>query len=237
MKIMIQRIKTNLFLTFVILAYVLLLIIQPALSIQGIQNSKYYIQEMLLIMPVVFVLTALLDTWIPKETILKMLGTDSSWKGALLAFLLGSVSAGPVYAAFPFCKTLHKKGASISNIIIILSSWAVIKVPMLMNETKFLGLTFMVTRWFLTVIAIFIMAWLIAKLVKDEDLLSVDTDQNPSVTISTKSCIGCGICAKHYPSCFTIENHKAKLTNLETLDPTLLQETIAACPLNAIQYL
>ena len=37
---------------------------------------------------------------------------------------------------FLYVKCL-KKGASISNIVIILSAWAVIKVPMLANEAKF----------------------------------------------------------------------------------------------------
>ena len=40
------------------------------------------------------------------------------------------------------------------SIIIILSSWAVIKIPMLLNEAKFLGAKFMIIRWLLTVIAI-----------------------------------------------------------------------------------
>jgi hypothetical protein len=40
------------------------------------------------------------------------------------------------------------------NLVIILSAWAVIKVPMLLNELKFLEFEFMAVRWVLTVIAI-----------------------------------------------------------------------------------
>ncbi len=46
----------------------------------------------------------------------------------------------------------------------------VIKVPMLVNEVKFLGVTFMIARWILTVIGIFAMAYLVAAIVKKEEL-------------------------------------------------------------------
>lgn len=112
---------------------------------------------MFLIMPVIFVLTALLDTWVHEADDYKISwARRSKVKGTILSFVLGGISAGPIYAAFPFCVMLHKKGASIKNIVIILSSWAVIKAPMLLNEVKFLGVKFMAVRWVLTVIAILV---------------------------------------------------------------------------------
>ena len=129
-----KKIKENLFLVAVALAYIIMLIINPAMGIESVKNSGYYIKEMLMIMPVIFVLTALLDMWVPKEKIMRYLGKDAGAKGIFLSFVVGSISAGPIYAAFPMCVMLHKKGASIRNIVIILSSWAVIKVPMLLND-------------------------------------------------------------------------------------------------------
>ena len=73
-------------------------------------------------MPVIFVLTALLDLWVPKEKIMKYLGKDAKAKGVVLSLVLGSISAGPIYAAFPLCVMLHKKGASVRNLVIILSA-------------------------------------------------------------------------------------------------------------------
>ncbi|MDD3851776.1 MAG: permease, partial [Firmicutes bacterium] len=166
----IKFIKSNLFLTSVIFAYAVLALINPQIGLQGAKNSGYYIKEMLMIMPVIFVLTALLDSWVPKRTIIRYLGKEAKTKGVVLSFVLGSISAGPIYAAFPFCVMLHKKGASIKNVVIILSSWAVVKIPMLLNEAKFLGFKFMITRWILTVISILVFSWLTAKIVKDEDL-------------------------------------------------------------------
>lgn len=163
-------IKNNLFLFLIVLAYGVIMLAWPSLGIESVRNSAYYVKEMLLIMPVIFVLTALLDLWIPKEKILQYLGKEAKIKGLVLSFVIGSISAGPIYAAFPMCIMLHKKGASIRNIIVILSSWAVIKVPMLLNEAKYLGPSFMALRWVLTVAAIVIFSWIAARIVKDEDL-------------------------------------------------------------------
>ncbi len=41
---------------------------------------------------------------------------------------------------------LLTKGASISNVVVILTSWAVIKIPMLFVETRFLGFKFTVIK-------------------------------------------------------------------------------------------
>lgn len=236
MKIL-KKIKENLFFAFVALAYLIMFIMIPAMGMDSVKNSGYYIKEMLMIMPVIFVLTALLDMWVPKEKIMRYLGKEAKAKGVLLSFVVGSISAGPIYAAFPMCVMLHKKGASLRNIIIILSSWAVIKVPMLINESKFLGLKFMVIRWVLTVIAIIIFSWLAAKIIKDEDIPGEVLTQ-PGLHVNRDACMGCSLCAKNYSELFEMENKKAITKSHEELDldPDRLQSTIRSCPVKAISY-
>ena len=195
----VRKIKDNLFLILVAAAYIILFIIRPDMGLTSFKNSVYYIKEMILIMPVIFVLTALLDLWVPKEKILKHLGKESKAKGVVLSLILGSISAGPIYAAFPLCVMLHKKGASIRNLVIILSAWAVIKVPMLLNEMKFLGLKFMAVRWGLTVTAIVIFSWVTAILVKDDNL-PIPAEEETGLSANTAACLGCGLCVKSYPS-------------------------------------
>lgn len=232
-----KLVKNNGFLSIIIVTYGILLISRPDLGLAGVQNSGYYIKEMLMIMPVIFVLTALLDTWVPKETIIKVLGRQAKTKGVVLSFLLGSISAGPIYAAFPFCVMLHNKGASIKNIVIILSSWAVIKLPMLLNEAKFLGFRFMLFRWVITVFAILIFASITDKLIKDSDLPQ-DTDaEEYGLVINEDACMGCTICTKKYPQVFKMEGKKAVLgvySDLD-LDQELLSSTIRSCPVMAIR--
>jgi uncharacterized membrane protein YraQ (UPF0718 family) len=231
----IKKIRENLFLVTVALAYIIMFISRPTMGIESMKSSGYYIKEMLMIMPVIFVLTALLDIWVPKEKIMQYLGKDAKAKGVFLSFVVGSISAGPVYAAFPMCVMLHKKGASIRNIIIILGSWAVIKIPMLLNEAKFLGPTFMAVRWVLTVISIIIFSWIAAKIIKDKDLPGEVLTQ-AGLHINRDACMGCTLCTKNYPELFEMENKKALAKSYEVLDMNKLENVIKSCPVKAISY-
>lgn len=208
------------------------------MRVQSVKNSGYYIKEMLMIMPVIFILTALLDTWVPKQTIIKYLGQESKSKGIVLSFTLGAISAGPIYAAFPLCLMLHKKGASIKNIVIILSSWAVIKIPMLLNEMKFLGPKFMIVRWILTVIAILIFSWIASKIVKDDDLPKENNENKTRLNINQYACMGCSLCVREYSELFEMKNKKAyiKAHSFEP-DEEKLKKVITSCPVNAIEYI
>lgn len=231
-------IKKNITMAIVLIAYIGLFIFKMDYGVTAVKNSGYYIKEMLMIMPVVFVLTALLDTWVPKETIIKYLGAESKAKGIIFAFILGSISAGPIYAAFPICVLLLKKGATIINIVIIISSWAVIKLPMLLNEVAFLGSKFMTIRWVLTVIAIVIFSYLTAMIVKKKDMPNMNYSESDSLSISEKACVGCGICKRMYPEVFDIKNKKAfiAVANIESLDSDKLLEVSNKCPMKAISY-
>ena len=228
--------KQNKSLTLMILAYLLLFIFQDDLAASAFHNSSYYFIEMIQIMPMIFLLTVVIDVLIPKETIIKHLGEKAGIKGGLLALLLGSISAGPIYAAFPVSKLLLKKGASTGNVVIILSAWAVVKVPMLANESKFLGVEFMATRWFLTVLAIFAMSALMASFIKKEDLPS--TKSSPKIVqVSKTYCVGCRLCAKLGPQLFELEKGKANLLQQPVAPKQweAVQRIAEKCPANAIQ--
>jgi uncharacterized membrane protein YraQ (UPF0718 family) len=241
MSLIIKKVKNNLFLSLVILAYVFLMIAMPQKGIQSINNSLYYVKEMLVIMPVILLLTSLIEAWVPKKTIENALGEGSGAKGFLFSFLLGSFSAGPIYAAFPVCKMLVKKGASIANIVIILSAWAVIKIPMLANESKFLGPKFMLARWVLTTISILIMSVVTSKIVKKEDLPKDNSVENEDaiLRVNENFCIGCGLCTKVSPGDFVLVNRKAKVNKqiLKQDENEQIKTVIDKCPAKAVQYL
>lgn len=233
----IKKAKDNIFFVVVAAAYILMFIITPDMGITSIKNSSYYIKEMLIIMPVIFVLTALLDTWIAKEKITKYLGKESKVKGIILSFVLGSISAGPIYAAFPMCVMLHKKGASVRNLVIILSSWAVIKVPMLLNEAKFLGIKFMAIRWVLTVIAIVVFSWITSNIIKDEDIAQKE-EKARGLSLNRESCMGCTMCSRDYPEIFGMQGKKACIKSYDdNIDRERLSQIILACPVKAINYI
>lgn len=234
----VKRLKKNKLLILVFLTYLVLLIVRPEKAIQSSKNSVYYIIEMFEIMPVVFILTSLIEAWVPRDTIINSFGENSGIKGSVYSFLLGSFSAGPIYAAFPICKMLLKKGASISNIVIILSTWAVIKVPMLVNEAKFLGTKFMVNRWVFTTIAIFLMAYIVSKLVKKKDIVDMkeESKEKGNIDIKQQYCIGCGLCVKLSPDNFKLSYGKAVVTKNEITPDAIegVKDAIKRCPARAI---
>lgn len=231
-------IKKNKMMVFVVIAYLALLVISPESVLQSLNNSVYYLLEMLQVIPIIFVMTVAIEAWVPKELIIKGLGDDSGFKGNLMAVLLGSISAGPIYAAFPIGKSLMKKGAGIKNVVIIISAWAVIKVPMLANEAKFLGIDFMIVRWILTVIAILIMGYLTAGIVKKSNIPGLDKTAVDVPTINEDYCIGCGICAKMMPQIYKMKEKKAIVTIASVLkeQESDVKETVKKCPANAISF-
>ncbi|MHB1153763.1 MAG: permease [Eubacteriales bacterium] len=234
----ISIIKKNKLLLAVALAYAVIFIVSPDKALKSVNNSIYYLIEMLQVLPVIFLLTVVIDALVPKEVIMQGFGEKSGIKGNLLALLLGSISAGPIYAAFPISKMLLGKGASITNIVIILSSWAVIKVPMLANEAKFLGLNFMIVRWILTVAAIFIMAYITAVIVKKKDIIKEEVAESNVFEIKEEYCIGCGLCAESLPEYYHMVNNKAAVIAVpagkEKIEAVI--KSVNECPTNAITF-
>lgn len=238
---LIQIIKKNKLVVVVFLIYVILLVAMPDKAYISVKNSMYYIIEMIEIMPVIFILTSIIEVWVPKEVIISGFGEKTGIKGNFFSFLLGSVSAGPIYAAFPICKMLLNKGASINNVVIVLSSWAVIKIPMLANEVTFLGVQFMGIRWVLTVISILILSYVMVVIVKKEDIVTQEVqniDEIKSININVQYCIGCGLCEKILPQSFEVVDKKAKWKEL-TFDSEQIKKLeiiINRCPVNAINF-
>lgn len=229
--------KKNITLVMVTMVYLLLWIVAPEKAMQALGNSTYYILEMLQVLPVVFLLTVVIEALVPREMILRSFGEGSGIRGNLFALLFGSLSAGPIYAAFPICKTMLNKGASVANVVIILSAWAVIKVPMLANEAKFLGAEFMAVRWVLTVSAIFAMAFLTGALVKKQDIPALSGGACGKVLeIRREYCIGCGLCVKMLPEYFEKAEGKARVKAVPADQKAYpaIRETAKQCPSMAI---
>lgn len=207
-----NKIKNNKVTIFVILAYIYTFISSKELGMASLENTLYYLKEMVFIMPIIFSVIVAIEVFISKEYIGKKLGANSGISGFLYSLLLGSLSAGPIYAAFPVCKLLLKKGATIANIVVILSAWAVVKIPMLANEVRFLGFEFMYTRWILTVISIFIFSKIVARFVTIKDIPMEDTfdfTRNENISVNENSCIGCSLCSRELPKYFGFENKLA----------------------------
>jgi len=129
------------------------------------QNSWEYLREAIVILIPVAVMMGLFEVWIPKPLIAQYLGHASGWQGVALAFLFGTLPTGPIYVAFPIAAMLLQKGARPLNVVILLNTWAALKIPQLMVETQFLGTKFMLVRLVLTAPSAFLIGWLVEKFV------------------------------------------------------------------------
>ena len=106
---------------------------------KAIDMMAFQAGTMLLVIPPIFILLGLMDVWVPRERMIKLMGPGSGIKGPILSFLLGSLAAGPLYGAFPVAAVLMKKGASLMNVLIFLGAWSTTKIPMLLFEISAMG--------------------------------------------------------------------------------------------------
>jgi len=185
------------------LAYAVTLALDADLFWVALGNMWLYVREMLEILPAVFVLSALITVWVPPSVIMENFGASSGVRGKLISVLVGSVSAGPIYAAFPVTQSLLQKGASLGNVVVIISAWAVVKVPMLIVEARFLGIEFAFARYLFTVPAIMAIGALVAARTSRDSVLQTGSDpgqEEPAEEITAAlPGLNCGACG--YDGC------------------------------------
>lgn len=127
------------------------------------------IKEMLLVLPPIFILLGLMDVWVKREQVIQLMGDSSGILGMFLAFLLGSLAAGPLYAAFPIAVLMLQKGVSLKNMSIFLGSWSTLKIPLLLFELANLGVMFTLVRASMNLFGIVILAHLLTHWLRRED--------------------------------------------------------------------
>ncbi len=163
--------------------YSALLVVLVALTIYSLFNipfgasvvtmTVHQLKEMLLVIPPIFILLGLLDIWVPKETMVKYMGERSGFKGIVLAILIGSAAAGPLYGAFPVAAVFMKKGVKFTNILIFIGAWSTTKIPMLLFEITSLGAQFAITRLLVDIPGIIIIAHILTRLIPKEEVKSL----------------------------------------------------------------
>jgi len=157
-----------LMITFLLLC--IIAILNRNLGIKAIHITGYSIKEMILVIPPVFILLGLLDIWVPRETMVKYMGEGSGIKGIILAIILGSAAAGPLYGAFPVAAVFMKKGVKFSNVLIFIGAWSTTKIPMFLFEMSALGLPFAVTRLLVDLPGIILIAYTLSFLTPKSEI-------------------------------------------------------------------
>jgi len=164
--------KKNLFHLILIALFCLLIVIsyitdyKKGIAVYQLHFYAFF-KEMILFIPLMFLLIGLGDVWISKEKAEKHIGDNSGFKGTIFVILLSMAQAGPLYGAFPVTYLLWKKGASIRNIFIYIGAFCTLKIPMLSFEIGFLGWKFSLLRTLLSLPVIFIIAIIMEKYLKN----------------------------------------------------------------------
>jgi uncharacterized membrane protein YraQ (UPF0718 family) len=122
----------------------------PERAASALSTGAGTLVSVLLLIVAVFGLVGLLQIWISRELIVRLLGREGGVKGLLLAALCGTLLIGPAYILFPLLMSIQKQGARWAVITIVLTSYAV-KLQMIPIEIGFLGWPFTLGRAVITI--------------------------------------------------------------------------------------
>lgn len=140
-----------------------------------IENNFWtFAKEMLVALPVIFILVGLIDVWVSKEKVQKHIGKSSGIKGIIYVVIFAFIQAGPLYGVFPVTYLMWKKGSSATNIFIFLASTSTARIPMLAFEIGFLGLKFSLLRIAITLPIFIVIGIIMGKYFEKRDLKVMD---------------------------------------------------------------
>jgi uncharacterized membrane protein YraQ (UPF0718 family) len=123
-----------------------------------------FLLEMAAFLPAMFVLVGLFDVWVPRRVVERHVGRDAGPLAILWMVLLGTLQAGPLYAAFPVAVALWRKGTAPRNVFIYLGAFSALKIPMLTFEVAFLGWQFSLARTAVTLPVFIALAYALERL-------------------------------------------------------------------------
>ncbi len=137
-----------------------LYVLNRKMGLDVLSCTASHLGTMFAVLPPVFVLLGLFDVWVERERVTRWLGERSGFGGAVAALVLGSIAAGPTYAAFPAAAVLLRKGSTLANALVFVGAWSTTKVPLLLFEVSAMGWKVALGRLLLDVPGVLVIAWL-----------------------------------------------------------------------------
>jgi uncharacterized membrane protein YraQ (UPF0718 family) len=102
--------------------------------------------DMLELLPCAFILIALFDVWVRRETVERHFGKGAGIRGYLWGIVLAGLTVGGTYVAFPVAYSLFRKRARLSVIFAYVGFASVCRIPMTTFEASFMGGLFTAVR-------------------------------------------------------------------------------------------
>ena len=133
-----------------IILYCWVFLVNPERAGRALTTAAITFSSVLLLIIAVFCLVGLLQIWISRDLIVRLLGREGGVKSLVIAALCGTLLIGPAYIIFPLLMEIQKRGARWAVVTIVLTSYAV-KLQMIPIEVAFLGWPFTLGRALVTI--------------------------------------------------------------------------------------
>jgi len=131
-------------------------------GIRSAENLVSFTRSMAGLLPPAFLLVGLFNSWVKRETVENNLGKDSGARGYFWAIVLAGTMVGGIFVALPLCLVLQRKGASLGVLFTFLNAAAICRVPMTIFEASFLGISFTIMRFAVSIPLVILVARLMA---------------------------------------------------------------------------
>jgi len=125
--------------------------VAPSRAMEALHVSVNAFLQVLPLIVAVMGLVGLIQAWLNRDLVARVLGREGGFKALFLAAFSGMVLIGPAYLIFPLLMTIHRQGARWAVIATVLFSYAV-KIQMLPLEAGYLGWQFSLARTLLTLL-------------------------------------------------------------------------------------
>ncbi len=109
------------------------------------KSLRIFIQNSIRIFGI-FLIIAMLENFLSKETIENFLLKFSGIKGILAGEFVGAIIMGPIASGYPLAKYLLNHGAEVATVTAFLLAWVMIRIISIPMEFKELGKKFTITR-------------------------------------------------------------------------------------------
>ncbi|HDL90339.1 MAG TPA: hypothetical protein ENG14_05490 [Thermodesulforhabdus norvegica] len=120
----------------------------PFIIPESARSSAILAVKIIPLIVVALFLAALVERIMPRNLIIKYVGSGSGWKGLFIGSLLGIITPGGPFVQFPIVMSLFKAGADIGPLVAYLSAWALLGMSrVLMIEVPLLGLPIVTVRF------------------------------------------------------------------------------------------
>jgi uncharacterized membrane protein YraQ (UPF0718 family) len=143
-------------------------LVAPDRALGALRTGGSLLLSVSILILAVMGLVGLVQVWISRDVVTRLLGRDSGPRALLLAAACGTLLIGPPYIIFPLLMTVRQMGARWAVVTIVLAAYAV-KLPMIPLEVGFLGWPFSLGRSLLTLMFAIPTGLLVEKLMNDED--------------------------------------------------------------------